>query len=114
MPPVYIESVHGVNQRFVAHGNLAGKRFLVKMHKGTAYLEILAKVIHPVYAGHGLALHAEFGVAFQLYVYAGAGINYALVYYGDCTHAVIDGIVTVLNKSYATCCNYYGATRNIV
>ena len=113
MFPVDIESVHGVDQRFVAHCNFAGKRFFIQMHDGSAQLEIIAEIIHPVDSCHGLALHAVLGIAFQLDAHAGACINNALVDDSHSTHTVIYGVVCVLNKSHTAGCDDYGTTGYI-
>ena len=102
MFPVEVQSVHGVDQRLVAHRNLAGKGLLIQVHECTAHLEIGGEIIHPVHTRHCLALHAELGVALQLYAYAGTRINNALVDDGHGTHAVIHGIVAVFDQSRAS------------
>ena len=83
------------------------------MHECTAHLEVGSKVILPVQSGHGLALHAVLGVALQLYVYAGTGINDALVDDGHRTHAVVNGVVAVLNQGGTSGGNNYRSARDI-
>ncbi len=113
MLPVYIQAVHGVYKRFIAHGHFAGKRFFIQMHEGTSYLQVTVEIVCPVQPRHGLALHVHEGIALQLDIYVGAGINDVLVDDCDRTHAVVDRIVAVLGQGYASCGHYYRTARYV-
>ena len=107
MLPVYVETIHRVYQGLIAHCHLTGKRFFVKMHERTSQLQVTAEIIHPVYSGHCLALHAVIRVALQLDVYVRACVNDTLVYYSDRTHGIVNSIVAVFKQCHSAGCHYH-------
>ena len=77
--PREVQTPKRVVKRFRTHCHLCGERFLAKVHKSSAHLEVLAEVVGKVHTEHGLALHAIVRVAFKTYVDVGAGIENALI-----------------------------------
>ena len=74
---------------------------------------MLIEFVVQVEAEQRLALCAEHGLVLKGYVDTRTGIDYALVEDSNDTHVIVDGIVAVLNQSYASGSNYNRTTGHI-
>ena len=101
--PVKAQAPDGVAQGFLAHGHLRGKCLLAQVHQRTTDGEALGEFVLPVYAKHGFALHAVFGVRLERHVHVGARIDNALIQDGYLTSRIIYRIIGAFGKYHATC-----------
>ena len=94
-------------QWLATHIHFGGKGFLVHFHEGTADVEVLGKVIIPIYSEHGFAHDAPVILAFEAHAYVGSGIDDALVDDPNDSALVIHRVVSTFSQFDAAGSHYH-------
>ena len=112
--PVEVDAPQRVVERLGSHGHLGGEGLLGEMAQRTAHLEVLAEVVFPVDAEHGLPRLAVVGIAFRRHLHLRPGVEDALVEDGDLAGRIVDGVVAAFGEGDAAGCHHHRTLGHVV